>query len=140
MNGAHLHLIINHAPVFYTFFGVSFFSWGLFKESTQIRKIGAVLFIIGAVSSFITLESGEAAVDQMEQSSISNIHQAVHDHKEAAQIAFWFSVTTGALSVISLLFVNLNIRFKNTLHGVLIITAVFTIFTLIFTAFRGGEI
>ncbi|MDZ7719048.1 MAG: hypothetical protein U5K72_09555 [Balneolaceae bacterium] len=140
MNGAHLHLVLNHFPIFSTLFGIVIISWGLLKKLPQVRKVGLVLLILGAMMSYVAIESGEAAEEQIEESSISISHESIHDHEEAAEIAFWFSIIMGGLGIIILVSTNVNIRLEKTLYGVLIITAVLTLLILIFTAYKGGEI
>lgn len=140
MNGAHLHLLLNHVPIFSTLFGIGIIAWGILKKSTQVRKLGTVLLIIGAVMSYVALETGEVAEDELEETSISVSHERIHEHEEAAEIAFWFSIVMGGLAIVSLISTNMNTRFQSTLNGVLFIAAILTLLSLIYAAYEGGKI
>lgn len=90
--------------------------------------------------SYVAIESGKVAEEVIEESSVTISHESIHDHEEAAEITFWFSIIMGGLGVVNLLPIKINIRLKKTLEWVLITTAVLTLFLLIFAAYKGGEI
>jgi uncharacterized membrane protein len=140
MNDAYLHLVINHFPIFSMLFGLMILGWGLWKKSTAIKNIAFVLFILGGVTSYIAVETGENAEEVVEEFVPTASHDAIHDHEEAAEIALWFSIVTGGLGIISLFAANFNDRFKNVLMGILLISAVAAVGTLGYTAYEGGKI
>jgi uncharacterized membrane protein len=140
MNGAHLHLLLNHVPIFSTLFGIGIIIWGMFKKSIQVYKLGTVLLILGSVMSFFVLESGELAEEQIEEFSISANHQTIHEHEEAAEVAFWFSIVMGGFAIVSLISTNMNTRFQTTLNGVVLITGILTLLMLIYASYEGGKI
>jgi|AntRauTorcE11897_2_1112592.scaffolds.fasta_scaffold00713_9 surface polysaccharide O-acyltransferase-like enzyme len=140
MNDAYLHLVINHFPIFSMLFGLLILSWGLWKKSTGIKNIAFVLFILGGITSYVAVETGENAEDVVEEYVPTISHDAIHDHEEAAEIALWFSIVTGGLGLISLFSGNFDARFRNVLMGVLFITAVAAVGTLGYTAYEGGKI
>jgi len=140
MNDAHLHLIINHVPIFSMLFGLLILGWGLWKKKESIQKIAMVLFILGAITSYIAVETGEGAEDIVEDQVASISHDIIHDHEEAAEIAMWFSLVTGGLALVSLFVANYDLRYKNVLMMILLITAVAAVGTLSYTAYEGGKI
>ena len=140
MNDAYLHLVINHFPIFSMLFGVLILGWGLWKKQASIQNIAMVLFILGAITSYIAVETGEGAEEIVEEYVTSLSHDAIHDHEEAAEIAMWFSLVTGGLALMSLLVANYNLRYKNVLKAVLLIIATAAVGTLLYTAFEGGKI
>jgi len=140
MNDAYLHLTINHFPIFSMLFGLLILGWGLWKKKDSIQKIAMVLFVLGAITSYIAVETGEGAEEVLEEYATSISHDAIHDHEEAAEIAMWFSLITGGLALVSLFVANYNLRYKNVLMGVLLVAALAAVGALIYTAYEGGQI
>lgn len=140
MNNAHLHLIINHLPIFSILFGIVILTWGLWKKQDAIQKIALVLFILGGIGSYIALGTGESAEDIVEEYSPAISHDAIHDHEEAAEIALWFSVITGGLALLSLFFGSFDPRFQQTLTVILLLAAIAAFASLAYTAYEGGKI
>jgi len=139
MNAAHIHLIVNHIPIITTLIGIFVLGWGMYKKDISIRNIAFVLFIIGAVSSFVAIETGESAEDIVEEvTSIS--HDAIHDHEEAAELSLWFAVVMGLLSMGALAVRKLKLRFETGLNIAILITALVTLGVLAYTGYKGGEI
>ena len=139
MNPAHLHLIINHVPIFTTVIGVFILLWGMYKSNSSVRNIAFILFIIGAIGSYAAIQTGESAEEVVEEiASVS--HDAIHDHEEAAEVALWFAVVMGLLSIAALAAKKLNLRFETGLHIVILLTALITAGILMYVAYEGGEI
>lgn len=139
MNPAHLHLIVNHIPIFTTVIGIFILTWGMYKSSSSIRNIAFILFIFGAVGSYVAIETGESAEDIVEEVAIVS-HDAIHDHEEAAELSLWFAIVMGLLSVGALAAKKLNLRFETNLHIVILVTALITAGILMYVAYEGGEI
>ena len=139
MNAAHLHLIVNHLPIFTTLIGIVILAWGMIRKSDAIRNIAFVLFIIGAAGSYVALETGESAEDIVEEIATVS-HDVIHDHEEAAELSMWFAVLMGFLSVGALAAKKLHLRFEMSLHAVLLLTAALTAGILMYVAYEGGKI
>lgn len=139
MEADYLHLIANHIPIFSVGFGLLILGWGLLKKNSSILQIALVFFLIGAVSSYVAMETGEAAEDIVEELSVAS-HDVIHDHEEAAEIAFWFTILTGVISAVGFFALSYNIRWQNTLFGILAISALISLGTLLYTAYQGGKI
>ncbi len=139
MNAAHLHLIVNHIPIFTTLTGIFVLGWGMYKKEISIRNIAFVLFIIGAVSSYVAMETGESAEDIVEEVAAVS-HDAIHDHEEAAELSFWFAMVMGLLSIVALSAKKLKLRFETGLNVAILVTALITLGILAYTGYKGGEI
>lgn len=140
MNDAYLHLVINHFPIFSMLFGLLILVWGLWKKQESIQKIAMVLFVLGAITSYIAVETGEGAEEIVEDYASTISHDAIHEHEEAAEIAMWFSLLTGGLALANLFVVKYNLRHKNMVLGILLIAATAAVGTLLYTAYEGGKI
>lgn len=139
MEADYLHLIVNHIPIFSIGFGLLILAWGLIKKNTSIQQMAMVFFLIGAVSSYVAMETGEAAEEIVEELNVAS-HDTIHDHEEAAEIAFWFTILTGVISAVGLFVLSYNIRWQNTLFVILTISALISLGMLLFTAYQGGKI
>lgn len=139
MEADYLHLIVNHIPIFSVGFGLLILGWGLLKKNSSILHIALTFFLIGAVSSYVAMETGEAAEDIVEDLNIAS-HDVIHDHEEAAEIAFWFTILTGVISAVGFFALSYNIRWQNTFFGILAISALISLGTLLYTAYQGGKI
>jgi len=139
MNAAHYHLIVNHIPLFTTLIGLLILGWGMIKKSQSINNIAFVLLIVGALSSYVALETGEGAEDIVEEQGISN-DQTIHDHEEAAELAFWLAAVTGGLSIIGLFASSFGPRVQNSVNVITLIAAIITMGLLSYTAYQGGAI
>ncbi|SRR6056297_147527 len=140
MNDAFLHLVINHLPVFSMLFGLLILLWGLFKQNIPFQKLAMILFIVGAVASYVAVETGEEAEDVIEEYVPSISHDLIHDHEEAAEISMWFSFVTGGISLLGLFVVGKDHRYEKVLAGVLVVAALAAVGMLMYTAYEGGKI
>lgn len=104
-NGAYIHLLLNHIPVFGLFFGMGLLAWGILGKH-QILRSAAFLILIG--SALITLpvnKSGEEAeeiveeiLDARDPENRSLNHKLIHEHEEAAETAMILMLVLGVLS------------------------------------------
>lgn len=140
MNDAYLHLIVNHVPIFSMLFGLFILAWGLFKKKESIQHIAMALFILGAVSAYTAVETGERAEEVVEDRVTGVSHDLIHNHEEAAEIAMWLSIITGVLALASLFVSSYKLRFKNALVGVVLVAALASAAALLYTAYEGGKI
>jgi uncharacterized membrane protein len=140
MNEAYVHLIVNHLPVFSVLFGLFILAWGLIRKNLSFQKLAMVLFIVGAIGSYIAVESGEGAEDILEEYAPNISHDLIHDHEEAAEVALWFAITTGGLALLGLFIVGKSHRYENGLLGLLLLAALATVGMLMYTAYEGGKI
>ncbi|HKK46275.1 MAG TPA: hypothetical protein VJ964_12190 [Balneolaceae bacterium] len=139
MNGAEYHLIVNHIPIFSVAFGVCILIWGMIKNSKSIKQIAAVLFVLGALSSYVAVETGHAAEEVVEDIPTVT-HHLIEEHEESAETSLWLSIALGVLSLIWLFADNLNLTFKKPLLIVTLILGLVSVGSLIYTAYLGGHI
>ncbi|MDX1636504.1 MAG: hypothetical protein R3281_00955 [Balneolaceae bacterium] len=139
MNAAHYHLIINHLPLFSMLFGLLILTWGLTKKSDSITRIAYLLLVVGGISSYLAMETGEGAEEIVEEhASIS--HDAIHNHEEAAEIAFWFSLIAGGFGLAGLFTSAIDQRYQKTLAAGTFLVTLLALGSLIYTAYEGGKI
>ena len=93
MNGAHLHLMINHLPVLGVGFGLLLLLAARFRRSTELTNAALVVFVLAAAAAgtaYLTGEPAEGAVEDVAAVTEASIEQ----HEEAATVAL---VLTGLL-------------------------------------------
>ena len=98
MNGAHLHLLINHIPVLGTFFGLALLAFGVWKRSDDLRKaaLGTLVIVaLGAVAAYLTGEPAEDVVKGLPGVS----RPLMSRHEDAAGIALGGAIVLGVLAL-----------------------------------------
>lgn len=95
MNYPHLHLVINHAPLFALIFGFCLLMYYIRKRVEEVARIAMYTFIISAIAGIITIMSGENAEHVI--SNMSGVNKSIiEDHEKIGKIANFFNVITGA--------------------------------------------
>lgn len=98
MNAAHLHLVLNHAPLFGVLFGASGLAVALARRSDDMARLSLGLLLLAgliAVPVYLTGEEAEELVEEI--GGIS--HDVIHEHEKAGQIA---AIAAGLLGLVAL--------------------------------------
>jgi uncharacterized membrane protein len=98
MNAAHLHLMVNHLPLFATIFSGLLLAAGLLLKQKPLSQAGLALAIVAALGAFAALETGEGAEDMVEDLP-GVVRGTIHDHQEAAEAALWSTIVLGAFAL-----------------------------------------
>jgi hypothetical protein len=87
MNGAHLHLIVNHVSLFALVIGTVALGVSMKRKSPELRVLASVLFVIAGVFAWIADQSGESAAHLLK--TLNNVEHDpfIHQHAEAAEWA-----------------------------------------------------
>jgi uncharacterized membrane protein len=102
MNLAHLHLILNHAPVLGTAFGLGLLLYGLWRRSDELKKAAlGVLVIVSllAIPAYLTGEPAEEVVESLPGDAKAIIER----HEDAAVYAFSGILVLGAAALTGLI-------------------------------------
>ncbi|HET7040803.1 MAG TPA: hypothetical protein VFI13_02245 [Gemmatimonadales bacterium] len=87
MNATHLHLLINHLPVFGSAIAIVLLGWALMVRSRELTCAGLILTLVAGGGAFIARQSGHEAEEQTEKLPWAD-RGIVHEHEEAADWAF----------------------------------------------------
>ena len=101
MNGAHLHLILNHLPVVLAPTALAILILGLWRRNDEFVKVGLGLFVAAAVlavPAFLTGEPAEGFVARY--SGVTS--EAIERHESAATGALVVLVLAGLTALTSL--------------------------------------
>lgn len=98
MNGAHLHLMLNHLPVLGTVFGLGLLAYGVLGKKPALLKVSLVVFVLAALAAGAAYLTGEQAEEVVEH--LAGMSEAlIEPHEEAAWIAL---LGAGVLGVLAL--------------------------------------
>lgn len=102
MNEAHVHLLLNHAPILGCLFGLILLGFGLVRRDASLSKAGLITLLGAAALGIPTQLTGEGAEELVEELP-GVTHALIHAHEEAAELGFWALELTGALALGALL-------------------------------------
>lgn len=98
MNPAHLHLILNHAPVMGALFGLGLLLAARLRKSDELLKAAFVVLILTGLAAAAAYFTGEPAEDWIAKAA-GVAQPMIEEHEEAATLAFGFSAAAGLLSM-----------------------------------------
>ena len=96
--GAHLHLLINHAPIFGSVFALLLLLASYFVARHVLRMTAFAVLIATAPLAFIAQRSGEPAEDAI-RGFPGVQRQVIHDHEEMGEKAYLISIAVGVLAL-----------------------------------------
>jgi len=139
MNGAHLHLVVNHLPIIFPIVGVLVMITGLISKSESVKRTAFMIFILGALTTVAAMNTGEGAEEIVEK--IKGVtDNYIESHEESAESFAILSYLLGGLSVLGLL---ASFKQKSFSSLISISTLIFAFVVLFFakkTGTTGGEI
>ena len=101
INGAELHLLINHFPVILPLVGCALFIGAVYFKSPDYRKAALLFLIVSGLAAWISYLTGDSAEDVVKNFPGTN-RQLIHEHEHAAKIAWLFAMVLGFLSGVGL--------------------------------------
>ncbi|MCX6148354.1 MAG: hypothetical protein NTW25_14055 [Candidatus Kapabacteria bacterium] len=101
MNGAHIHMVLNHFPIIGTIIGFLVLVAGFFLKSSTIKRVGLGILIFTSIVGIPAFLSGDKAEDVIENIAGVNKH-LIHEHEEIAEKFIWFIVLIGISSLVTL--------------------------------------
>ncbi|HEU4560917.1 MAG TPA: recombinase family protein [Longimicrobium sp.] len=100
MNPAHLHLLVNHVPVFGTIGAALLLAWGLLRKSEEVVRIGLVALIVIAAATWGVQLTGEPA-EHMVENLAGMDERLIHDHEEAAELSTYVISAAGIAALLT---------------------------------------
>jgi len=138
MNAAHVHLILNHAPLFGLFAGIVLLIWGLLRGSYEMRLASYAAFILSALAAIAVYLSGGAAESLIED--LPGVTEgAIERHEDIAKIAMLAIGAKGLLAAAAS-FVERRGAFQRSVLAALLLVAVLAVGVVGYAANLGGQI
>ena len=139
MNGAHLHLLINHAPVLGTIFGLALLAFAIWRGSDELKKAALGTFVIIALLTVPTYLTGDPAWHVAK--GLPGVSDAIfHQHDDAAGFAFTGSAIVGVLALGGLIWFRGGKPVKKWFSALMLVGAIAVAGLMSWTANLGGQI
>ena len=138
LSGAHLHLLVNHAPIFGTIFAFALLIASYFTSADVLRKTALVVIILSAIAGVVANLSGDAAEDAI-RGFPGVKRQIIHAHEQMGDKAYILGIILGVLALIALI----KWRRRPVPGGVALAAVLATAFVggaFAYTALLGGQI
>ena len=103
MNAAHLHLLLNHAPIFGVLFALVLLGLGRLRASEELSRLGLLSLVVSALAALGAMLTGEPAEEAVEHLA-GVTERAIHVHEEAAELAAVATYVGGAIALAALMF------------------------------------
>ena len=101
MNGAHIHLILNHVPVLGTLFGLLLLAYALFRKNKDLMKVSLVIFVLAGLFAGAVYLSGEQAEEIVEH--LPGVSESIIEaHEDAGLYALVSAIVLGVVSLFGL--------------------------------------
>ena len=139
MNFAHIHLVLNHAPIMGTGFGVLILLYGLTRKSCEVVRASFLMFILSALLAVPTFFTGEPASEVLK--GLPYFHEELSEaHKAAALIALIFVWITAVAALAALYFLAKKKECPASLTIGVLVIAVITLGFFVRAGQLGGKI
>ncbi|HQY20829.1 MAG TPA: hypothetical protein PK294_06905 [Ignavibacteria bacterium] len=102
MNGAHLHLILNHIPVIGTIFAMFILFIGIIKKSDDVKKVCMLVIIFTSILTIPVYLTGDKAEEMIEGNYEDVDEEFIHSHEDFALYSFIAMNIMGAVALISM--------------------------------------
>lgn len=139
MNGANLHLILNHLPVIGEPFCVLLLVAGIVKKSAEIKKLSLLGFVVVALTAIPVYLTGEPAEEVVEHLP-GVVQSLIESHEEAALFALIAAEALGAAALAGLLLFRGARTPPAWFVGLILIVALTVSGIFAWTATLGGQV
>lgn len=139
MNAAHFHLVVNHLPIIFPMVGVLVLIVGLAFKSQAVKRTAYIIFVVGALTSVVAMNSGENAEEFVEKTpGFDEVY--IERHEESAELFAALSYVLAGLSLIALWTDVKNIKGSNVAGFVVLGASLIAIYFAKDAGTTGGEI
>jgi uncharacterized membrane protein len=139
MNSTHLHLLINHLPIFGSILGGIVLAHSLNTKSSRTNIAAYNVLIISAIGAVITYLTGESAEETVE--NIPGISKSMlEQHEDASQFALVGMITLGIAALAGLYF---SLKKSSAAYGAawtIFIISIVSFFITMRAGYLGGQI
>lgn len=136
--GAHLHLLVNHAPIFGSLFALLLLGASYFTSADVLRRAALVVLVVTALAGLAADLSGEAAEDAIR--GLPGVrHDDIEAHQDMGKKAYILAGILGALALGALArWRRRPVPASATL--VLVLATAFVGGAMVYTGFLGGRV
>ena len=139
MNATHIHLLLNHFPIIGTLLGSGLLLWGIIKKQNNLKTAAAAILALMAIIAIPVYLTGEPAEETVE--NLPGVSEAMIElHEEAANLAIWVMMFTGAIALVAVIFSALKRTTASALFIAVFILSAISFGTMARTGYYGGKI
>ncbi|MDB5033494.1 MAG: hypothetical protein JWQ98_735 [Chlorobi bacterium] len=139
MNGAHIHLILNHIPVVGILFCTALLVVAMMRKSADVRRVALWSFVVVAAITIPAYLTGDPAQETLR--GVSGVMRgAIHAHEEMAFISMIGAEIAGILAIFGLVMMRKPEGPPAWLMAVLLLLSLAVCVLMAITSTRGGEI
>lgn len=139
LNAPHVHLLVNHIPLFTFFFGAAALAYGWWRRGRDFQIAGAALCVVGALATQAAFMTGERSEELVER--LPGVTESIiEEHEEAAESARIAAVAAGALALVALWLIWRGRPAARPVVGVLALAGLLAFAILARVALLGGEV
>jgi len=120
INAAHLHLMVNHVPVFGTIFAALLIGWGMLRKSEDVLRLGLLVAVLVGIATWGVQLTGEPAEHAL-AGTTGFPRRLAHAHEEAAELSTWVISLSAILSLATLVLMR---RRRAAARGLAIVTLI----------------
>ena len=137
MNPAHLHLMLNHVPLFGALAVTILCAAALLKRQQGLARGGLFVAVLAAIVSLAVYLTGEPAEEMVE--NLPGVSEAVLEtHEEIALVATVVLGAFGVLALVSLFALRHGVTMRFT--RILLALSLLPLAAIAYTAYLGGQI
>ena len=139
MDGAQIHLAINHSPLILTLCGLLIIIVALIRKHQFLFRIGAIFLLAGSLLGIPTYLSGGDAIGVIK--GFPGVERPyIREHSAAAQWALYSLGAVGLVSLIALVATRRAVTFSRGYTIALLIVSLWAVSVVARTSHLGGQI
>lgn len=139
MNQTHIHLLINHLPIFGTILGGFVLGQGLWTKNEQTKMAAYNLMIIAAIGALIAYFTGEAAEETVEHIQ-GVVEETIELHADFALVALISMIILGIAAVVGIWVVIKSPQLSQMYAYLILIISLISFGLIAQTGYLGGQI
>jgi uncharacterized membrane protein len=142
MNYIHIHLAINHSPLYATLFAFFFLLIGMMIRNRNIATVGLILTIVAALCGIAADLTGDQAADLVKNGPpIAGVDTTlIKEHDEAAGWVVISSCVTAGLAIVVLIVGRKQGQRPRWMEVVMLVLILWCFSVVARTALLGGRI
>ena len=138
LTGVHIHLLVNHAPVFGSLFALALLVASYFYAPDVLRRTGFAVLIVTALAALIAFLTGDSAQHAI-RGFPGVVRSMIDEHEEMGESSFIVASVVGALALIVLVWWRSR-PIPRVATLVLLLGSVIVSGMMAYTALLGGRI
>jgi hypothetical protein len=136
----HLHLMLNHLPIYGTVFAGIVLGWGLVRRSREGVRFGLWLTVLLALATIPVDLTGDPAEHQLRQFDPGVERRIIHAHEESGERGLWVVLATGAVAAAALWLGRRSTEPRGTMPLVVLACLLVSFAMFAYAALLGGQI